>query len=191
MFADFTWPLGEVMYWIHFLAKSAFCDPLPMEKDSAGELQAALRRNYAAHLGSASFERAGDPVADAGHGQHLAVLQRGEGAAVVEEATDLRAQRLYLLLHLFPGALIDVIGRGIAFQQADLAEIGQMPVEMPDLALELLVPEDVVGRGFLFRQRLGVVGDTEKAEAGEHREQLAILPMARELLELGEEVVEA
>src|SRR3546814_5187282 len=34
-----------------------------------------------------------------------------------------------------PSFLVDVVGRLVAVEQADLAEIGQMPVEMPDLAL--------------------------------------------------------
>src|SRR3546814_12239675 len=45
-----------------------------------------------------------------------------------------------------PSFLVDVVGRLVAVEQADLAEIGQMPVEMPDLALQLFVPVDIVAR---------------------------------------------
>src|SRR3546814_10806473 len=72
--------------------------------------------------------------------EHLAVLERREGAAVVEEAADLRTKAPRLFFNRGPSFLVDVVGRLVAVEQADLAEIGQMPVEMPDLALQLFVP---------------------------------------------------
>lgn len=65
-----------------------------------------------------------------------------------------------------------------------------MPIEMTDLALELRIPEDVVGGCLGLGERVRVVGHAEKAEPGDDREQLPIGPIAGKLLELGEERVE-
>ena len=53
MFADFTWPWAEVMYWIHFFARSALAVPLPM-REGFGPLQAALLGDDGADLGAGS-----------------------------------------------------------------------------------------------------------------------------------------
>src|SRR3546814_3851833 len=74
-----------------------------------------------------------------------------------------------------PSFLVDVVGRLVAVEQADLAEIGQMPVEMPDLALQLFVPVDIVAPRFLLRDRFGNVRDAEKTEACDAGIELVIL----------------
>src|SRR3546814_8478918 len=74
-----------------------------------------------------------------------------------------------------PSFLVDVVGRLVAVEQADLAEIGQMPVEMPDLALQLFVPVAIVAPRFLLRDRLGIVREAEKTEACDDGIELVIL----------------
>ena len=160
------------------------------DREALRPLQAALFGDDRFHLGAGFFQNAGDPVADAAEGQHLTVVQGREGAAVVEEATDLAAQRHGLFLDRSPGRFVDVIGDRVSVQEAHLAQVRQVPVEVPDFAGQFRVPEHVVVGGFSFGQRVGVVGDTKEAEAGDQREQLAILPVAGELLEFGEVVVQ-
>src|SRR3546814_8010548 len=65
-----------------------------------------------------------------------------------------------------------------------------MPVEMPDLALQLFVPVDIVAPRFLLRDRFGIVRDAEKTEACDDGIELVILPMPGEIVELGKEIVE-
>ncbi len=64
-----------------------------------------------------------------------------------------------------------------------------MPVKMADLTFQLPVPIDIVGRGYLFGEGVGVVGDAKETETGENRIELSVLPVAGELLELGEIIV--
>src|SRR3546814_1786772 len=63
-----------------------------------------------------------------------------------------------------------------------------MPVEMPDLALQLFVPVDIVAPRFLLRDRFGIVRDAEKTEACDDGIELVILPMPGEIVELGKEI---
>src|SRR3546814_14065834 len=111
----------------------------------------ALLGNDGADFCAVALQRAGNPIADPRQDEHLAVLERREGAAVVEEAADLRTKAPRLFFNRGPSFLVDVVGRLVAVEQADLAEIGQMPVEMPDVALQLFVPvrseERPVGKG--------------------------------------------
>ena len=150
-----------------------------------GPLDAAFLRHHRLHRRAIALQHTGDPVADAGHGHHLVVLEAVEGAAVIEEAADLRAQRHGGLLDLLPAGRVLVPQLGpIAVGEAHLAEIGQVPVEVAELALDLRLPEHLVGHRLVVGDGGGVVADAEVAEAHHHGIELAVLPVAGELLEV-------
>src|SRR6185369_1362907 len=96
--------------------------------EGLGPLQAAFLRNGRAHWHAALLQHAGDPVSDATERRHLPVLERCEGAAIVEEPADIRADAHCGIMHPRTAGAVDVIRLVIARKQAYLAQVGQVPV---------------------------------------------------------------
>src|SRR3546814_10515207 len=65
----------------------------------------ALLGNDGADFCAVALQRAGNPIADPRQDEHLAVLERREGAAVVEEAADLRTKAPRLFFNRGPSFL--------------------------------------------------------------------------------------
>ena len=150
-----------------------------------GELYAALFRYGRGNRRAVLFQHPGNPVADAAHGLHLAVLKAVERAAIIKEPAHLFAQAHGGVLNRGPFPVIQIPKAGaIAIHQAHHAQVGQMPVKMPDLALKLRLPETGIALRLFLGDRILVVGHTQMAAAQHHRIQLSICPMAGELFEI-------
>ncbi|MNP60515.1 hypothetical protein D3C76_1556080 [compost metagenome] len=65
----------------------------------------------------------------------LATFERGERAAIVEEAAHLAAKAQGFFLHHFPMSDINVVGHTVVIEQTDLPKIRQVPIEVPNFTL--------------------------------------------------------
>ena len=73
--------------------------------------------------------------------------------------------------------------------EAHLTQVGQVPVKMAELSSQPLVCKKIVAGGLFFGEGIRIVGYAEEAKSRNNGIELVVLPMARELLEFGEEVV--
>src|SRR5688572_29090569 len=78
----------------------------------------------------------------------------------------------------------------VSVHQADRAQVGQMPVELPHLSLQSSIPQDPIAACVAPGHGIEVVRDAQEAEPQKHGVQLAVEPVAPEILELREEIVE-
>ena len=174
---------------MNFLARSGFLGA-GADRERFGPLDAALVRDGGGHRQAALREEDRDPLADAGHDPGVPVGHRGEHVGHAVEARELRLEREGGLAQRRERRVVDVEGVAVAVVEAEAAHGRQVPVEVADLAGHSLLPHHAVGAAVGLAEMIGVVDQPEIAEGLHDRIEVAVQPVAFEVLEFGPEVVE-